>query len=515
MSTPMQGKRILLGITGSIACYKAADLASKLTQAGALVDVILTRSAQQFVTPLTFQSVTGRRAFVDDDLWGSEGHVQHIALGHQADLLIIAPATANTIARLAHGLADNLLTVTALAASCPLLIAPAMDGHMYLHTATQENLARLIQRGATILGPAEGHLASGQTGTGRMVEPAELLGRIRLVLGRSGPLAGWRVLVTAGGTEEPIDPVRVITNRSSGKQGYALVQAALDLGARVQLVSGPTSLTVPIGAERIGVRTAVEMLEAISKNLPATDVLVMAAAVADFRPAQPSENKIKKQQGPPTILLETNPDILACVSQQRARTNTPEIVVGFAAESQDLLANAQAKLIAKTLDLIVANDILASDAGFSVDTNRATLLDDTGKVEELPLLSKMEVAQAVMERVVQMIQIRPVIHICQRQEWELARQKGVYAPASLEAEGFIHFSRPRQVLPVVNRFFAHLPDLVLLWIDPRMLNKPLRWELADGDLFPHLYNPLNLEAVTRVLDLRPDEDGQYRSLPQD
>ena len=263
MKTPLSEKRILLGVTGSIAAYKAAELASKLAQAGAQVDVLLTQAALQFITPLTFQSVTGRRAFCDADLWGSEGHVQHIGLGKAADLLVIAPASANTLAKLAHGLADNLLSVTALAAACPLLVAPAMDGGMFTHPATQANLEILRQRGAIVVGPAQGHLASGLTGVGRMVEPFELLGHIRLALGRSGALAGRKVVVTAGGTHEPIDPVRAITNRSSGKQGFALAQAALDLGAQVTLIAGPVSLSTPQGAERVDVQTAEEMLQAV------------------------------------------------------------------------------------------------------------------------------------------------------------------------------------------------------------------------------------------------------------
>ncbi|HSM71963.1 MAG TPA: bifunctional phosphopantothenoylcysteine decarboxylase/phosphopantothenate--cysteine ligase CoaBC, partial [Anaerolineales bacterium] len=230
-------KRIVLGVTGSIAAYKAVDLASKLTQAGAQVDVILTSSAEKFVAPLTFQSVTGRRAYTDQDLWGNEGHVLHVGLGHEADLIVIAPCTANTLAKLAHGQADTLLTVTVLASNAPLLLAPAMDGGMYDHPATQENLDALRKRGTTIIEPAEGHLASGLTGKGRLPETQELIGHIRIVLGRGGLLAGKKVLVTAGGTQEPLDPVRVLTNRSSGKQGYALAQAALDAGAQVTLIT--------------------------------------------------------------------------------------------------------------------------------------------------------------------------------------------------------------------------------------------------------------------------------------
>jgi phosphopantothenoylcysteine decarboxylase/phosphopantothenate--cysteine ligase len=401
MTNPIKDKRILLGVTGSIACYKAADLASRLAQGGALVDVILTQAATQFVTPLTFQSVTGRRAYVDADLWGSEGHVQHIGLAHAADLLVIAPTSANTIARLAHGIADNLLCVTALAARCPLLVAPTMDGGMYTHPATQANLEVLRQRGATLLGPVEGHLASGLSGIGRMVEPPELFGHVRLALAKNGPLSGRLMIVTAGGTQEPIDPVRAITNRSSGKQGFAIAQEALDLGARVELITGPTAaLPPPVGAGRHEVRTAQDMLEAVLDCIPQADVLVMAAAVADFRPADPAGYKLKKEAGVPQIRLEETPDILAAVAQYRSSHGFPLVTVGFAAESQRLLENAAAKLKAKRLDLIVANDISASDAGFAVDQNRVTLLDAEGGVDSLPLMSKAEVAEVVMGRVV-------------------------------------------------------------------------------------------------------------------
>ncbi len=405
MPNPLLNKTILLGLTGSIACYKAADLASKLTQQGALVDVLLTEAALRFITPLTLQSVTGRRAYTDADLWGSEGHVQHIGLGIGADLLVIAPASANTLAKLAHGIADNLLSVTALAARCPLLVAPAMDGGMYAHPATQANLEILCQRGATIVGPAEGRMASGLVGLGRMVEPLDLVGHIRLLLGKQGPLAGKHIVVTAGGTQEPIDPVRVIANRSSGRQGFALAQAALDLGARVTLIAGPVSLAAPpTGVHRINVNTAEEMLTAVLAAVSQADGLLMAAAVADFRPASPAAEKIKKSSRVPTIELEQTPDILERVAQVKSQTGFPRLTVGFAAESQNLLENAQAKLRAKQLDLIVANDITASDAGFAVETNRVVLLMPGAEPEPLPLMGKDLVAEAVLEQVVRFFQ---------------------------------------------------------------------------------------------------------------
>lgn len=406
MTNPIKDKHILLGVTGSIAAYKAVELASRLTQAGAQVDTLLTQAAMQFVAPLTFQSVTGRRAYIEADLWGAEAHVQHISLGKNADLFVIAPLSANTMAKLAHGLADNLLTVTALAATCPLVIAPAMDGGMFAHPATQANLEILRQRGVSVIGPAEGHLASGMSGKGRMVEADEVAGFIRLVLSRSGSLAGRKVVVTAGGTQEPVDPVRVIANRSSGKQGFALAQAALDLGADVILVSGPVQLPTPTGALRVDVQTAQEMLEAVLAALPGSVALVMAAAVADFRPLAVSAEKIKKESGIPEIRLENTPDILKAVVEMKGKTGFPKLTIGFAAESQQVLANAQKKLRTKRLDLIAANDISAQDAGFGVDTNRVTLLYPDGEVEALPLMSKEEVADLLMGRVVDLLQKR-------------------------------------------------------------------------------------------------------------
>lgn len=398
------GKHILLGVTGSIAAYKAADLASKLTQAGALVDVILTAAAEKFVTPLTFQSVTGRRAFVDADLWGGEAHVLHVGLAHQADLLVIAPCTANTLAKLAYGISDDLLSITALAAKCPLLLAPAMDGGMFDAAATQENIAKLTARGAVIVGPAEGHLASGLSGMGRMVETAELLGRLRLLLGRKGPLANKKVVISAGGTQEPLDPVRVLTNRSSGKQGYALAQAALDAGAEVTLVTTPTALTPPVGARVIKVETARQMLEAVLAKSAKADALIMAAAVADFRPKKAAGNKMKKRDGIPQIQLEATEDILEAVAGQKSGKKRPRVTVGFAAESRDLLRNASEKLKSKKLDFIAANDISASDAGFGAETNRVTLLFTNGKKESLPLMSKAEVAEAVIAHVAALLE---------------------------------------------------------------------------------------------------------------
>ncbi len=399
MSNPIQNKRIVLGVTGSIAAYKAAILTSKLSQAGALVDVILTNSATRFITPLTFQSVTGRKAYVEDDLWGSEGHVTHIALGHEADLLVIAPASANTMAKLANGIGDNLLTVTALAATCPMLIAPAMDAGMFSHPATQTNVEILKSRGVEFTGPMPGHLASGLEGLGRMTEPIEIESRIRFLLGKNGPLAGKRIIVSAGRTEEPIDPVRFITNRSTGKQGYAVAQAALDVGANVTLISGPTTLTPPSGADTILVQTAEQMLNAVINTASNADALIMTAAVADFRPRRYSEEKIKKEKVFSAIELESTADILKQVNLLRKEKGFPKHVVGFAAESNELLENAALKLKNKGLDLIVANDITKKGAGFGSETNRVIFLFPDGKKQELPTLSKYDVADHLIQQV--------------------------------------------------------------------------------------------------------------------
>ncbi len=390
------GKHIVLAVTGSIAAYKAADLASKLTQAGVQVDVLLTPGAEKFVTPLTFQSVTGRKVYTDADLWGGQAHVLHVGLVHSANLFVVAPATANTIAKMARGVADNLVTITALAARCPLLVAPAMDVGMFEHPATQENVRILTERGVHFAGPEEGRMASGLVGRGRFMEPADLLGHVRLLLGKDGALTDKKIVITAGGTQEPIDPVRVITNKSSGKQGYALAQAALDAGGTVSLVTTPTGLNPPIGAKVVHVQSSGEMLEAVLKESAGADALVMAAAVADFRPKSVAENKLKKRDGIPQIELEAAPDVLLAVAGMGS--DRPRAVIGFAAESRDLLENAEAKLKSKNLDIIAANDISAPDAGFSVDTNRITLLYADGRQESFPLMGKAEAAEAIIER---------------------------------------------------------------------------------------------------------------------
>jgi phosphopantothenoylcysteine decarboxylase/phosphopantothenate--cysteine ligase len=397
--TLFQEKRILLGVTGSIAAYKVVDLASKLTQAGALVDVVMTEAAQNFVTPLTFRSVTGRPVYVD--MWGLDDHVRHVGLAEQADLMVIAPATAHTLAKLAHGLADNLLTVTAVAARCPMMVAPAMDGGMYESPATQANVDTLKARGVQFIGPTVGRMASGLSGLGRMVEPAELMAYIRLALAKSGPLAGRHVVVSAGPTRESLDPVRFITNRSTGRQGLAVAQAALDAGADVTIVLGPVADEPPIGAKVVRVETTEEMGEAVLTAVEGCDALFMVAAVADFRPNTQSDHKIKKtdEQWGLAIGLEKTLDILTAVKAQRDKTGYPKVTLGFAAETHNAFEYGREKLLRKGLNFIAVNDVLEPDAGFGVPTNRVVLLSSAGVVEKMPLQSKTAVAERLVHYV--------------------------------------------------------------------------------------------------------------------
>lgn len=392
MAGPLAGKHIVLGVTGSIACYKALDLASKLVQAGALVDTMLTYGATRFVTPLAFRSLTHRVVVTDIFDPNSEFANEHVALARQADIVVIAPATVHCIAKLAAGLADDPLTTTVIATSAPLLVAPAMDANMFDHPATQENLAKLRGRGVIIAGPAAGRLASGLMGMGRLLETAQLLGHIAATLGRQGDLAGRTIVVSAGGTQEAIDPVRVITNHSSGKMGYALAEAARDRGARVVLVAAPTGLPDPPLVRVVRVRSAQEMAEAVFQEVKHADALIMAAAVADYRPESTAEQKIKKSSAGLSLALTRTTDILA-------EARGAFVKVGFAAESQDLVENARAKVRAKGLDLIVANDITDPQSGFGVDTNKVTLIDRELRAEELPVLTKYEVGQRVLDRV--------------------------------------------------------------------------------------------------------------------
>jgi len=389
----LANKTIVLGITGSIAAYKAADVASKLAQAGARVDVVMTEAAPKFITPLTLRSLTGRP--VVTGMWepGSEFNIEHVALAEAADVVAIVPATADIIARLAAGIADDMLTCTVLATRAPVIVAPAMNVNMFENPVTQDNLAKLKARGFTVVGPARGRLASGKMGLGRLAETGTIISTIRQVLGGSGDLAGRRIVVTAGGTREPIDPVRYIGNRSSGKMGYAVAEAARDRGATVALITAPVSLPEPAGIEVVRVGTAAEMKAAVVKATAQTDALVMVAAVADYQPKRAAKEKIKKEKAQSLNLeLIRTPDILAEVKGSFLK-------VGFAAESEDLVANARRKLEEKQLDIIVANDITDASGGFGADTNKVTLISRDGKVESLPLLTKREVADKILGRV--------------------------------------------------------------------------------------------------------------------
>lgn len=394
MADPLENKRIILGVTGSIACYKAVDLASKLAQQGARVDVILTRAAESFLTQLTFSAITHRPVVTNIFDPTSEMGMDHISMAQIADLVVVAPATAHTIAKMAQGLADDALTTTVLATRSPIVVAPAMDANMYENPATQANIETLESRGVTMAGPVQGRLASGLMGTGRMLEPIELVGYIKLTLGRTGDLAGRKIVVSAGGTQEAVDPVRVLTNRSSGKMGYALAEAARDRGATAVLVSAPTTLPDPVGVRVIPIESALEMRDAVKAECADADAVIMAAAVADWRPSIKAEQKIKKNASDTlSIELTKNPDILSELPAGRL------IKVGFAAESEDLVQNAQDKLQRKGLDLIAANDITAEDAGFASDDNRVVLVDRDGAVEKVDLTAKYDVASRILDRV--------------------------------------------------------------------------------------------------------------------
>lgn len=401
----IKGKHIILGVSGSIAAYKAADLASKLVQAGARVSVILTQAATEFITPLTFRSITHQPVITqwwDPD---SELAIQHVHLAESADAVLIAPATADVMAKIAFGLADDPLTGTVLATQAPLLVAPAMDAHMYENPATQHNVALLRDRGATIIGPERGRLASGLVGTGRLASSETILGALAQVLGREGDLKGQKIVVTAGPTEEPLDPVRHISNRSSGKMGFAIAEAARDRGAQVVLITGPTALADPPGITTLHIRTALELRDQVQAAVKDAQAIIMAAAPGDFRAASIAPQKIKKgSEDSMVVELIKNPDIIA-------ETRGDFLKIGFAAESEDLLKNAQTKLREKGLDMIVANDITAENSGFGVDTNKVFLLEPKGEVKELPLLMKSEVADRILDRVGELLAhrgVRPV-----------------------------------------------------------------------------------------------------------
>ncbi|WP_211229908.1 bifunctional phosphopantothenoylcysteine decarboxylase/phosphopantothenate--cysteine ligase CoaBC [Desulfovirgula thermocuniculi] len=390
----MGGKRIILGVTGGIAAYKACELASALSRRGALVDVVMTRAAQEFVRPLTFAALTGRP--VHTSLFHTPGgdFVPHIRLASEADLAVIAPATANFLAKLAWGLADDLLSTLLLALRCPVLLCPAMNTAMLMHPAVRANLQRLREMGYHIMEPAAGHLACGAQGPGRLPEPEEILERIADLLAPQKDYRGVKVLVTAGGTREPLDPVRFISNRSSGKMGYALARAAARRGAAVTLVSAPTALKPPKGVEFVSVETAREMYREVVSRFPLQDVVIKAAAVADYRPRVVAAQKIKKKEGTLILELEKNPDILFELGRQKL---PHQVLVGFAAETADLEANAREKLEKKNLDLLVANDVTRPGAGFGWDTNEVKIFYPDGRVQPLPLMPKEELAHRLLD----------------------------------------------------------------------------------------------------------------------
>jgi phosphopantothenoylcysteine decarboxylase/phosphopantothenate--cysteine ligase len=392
-----EGKHILLGVTGSIAAYKAADIASKLTQAGAEVDVVLTEHARRFITEVTFRAITRRPVLADLFDEPEERQIAHIHLAKRADVLLIAPATANILAKLAVGIADDLLSTLALATQAKVVIAPAMNTVMWQHPATQHNVRVLEERGAHFVYPAEGMLACGDVGAGKLADTPLILAAVEQVL--NPPLRGVRILVTAGPTEEPVDAVRHISNPSSGKMGYAIAAEAVRMGAEVTLVTGPTLLDPPAGAKTIRVRTAQQMLDACLQEYEQVDVVIATAAVSDYRPAEVWQGKRKKGEEEWTIRLVPNPDILRTLGERKGK----HVLVGFAAETQELLANAQAKLREKNLDLIVANDVSQEGSGFRTDTNRVTLLWADGKQEPLPLMTKREVARHLLQRVRQLM----------------------------------------------------------------------------------------------------------------
>ena len=388
----LSNKTVVLGVTGSIAAYKAAEIASQLTQSGAKVHVIMTEEAIQFISPVTFRAITGRPVVTEMFDLASEFSIEHVSLANAADIVVIAPITANVVAKLAAGIADDMLCCTVLATRAPVLVAPAMETNMYTNPVTQGNLSKLKARDFVIVGPATGWLASGKEGLGRLADVNDIISAIHRVLRTGEDLTGRNVVVTAGGTQEPIDPVRYISNRSSGKMGHALAEAARDRGADVTLITAHTSLPEPTGVNVIRVGTAEEMRQAVQNVAPKANALIMAAAVADYRPIRAAKDKIKKGRAGLTLELEQIPDILG-----RVKGNF--IKVGFAAESSSLVENAKKKVEQKRLDFIVANDITARDSGFGTDTNRVTIIDCKGKIDRLPLLAKREVAERILDKV--------------------------------------------------------------------------------------------------------------------
>ena len=397
----LAGRRIVLGVTGGIAAYKAVEIASRLKKAGADVRVIMTRAATSFVTPLTFREITAQP--VTETMWGEPlHHVEHIALAEFAELVLVAPATANFIAKAAAGMADDMLTTCVLATRAPLLIAPAMNTGMWENPVTQENVARLTARGTTVIPPAVGRLACGTTGAGRLPEPAEIVRFVEEYFAHRQSLAGRRTLVTAAGTEEALDPVRFLGNRSTGRMGFEVAAEAARRGAEVILVAGPTPLTTPAGVQRVNVRSARDMHAAVLAEYDTVDAVIKAAAVADYRPAETAAHKIKKSDGELTLTLVRNPDILYELGQRKRH----QILVGFAAETQNVAEYARGKLAKKNLDFIVANNVAEKDAGFGVPTNHVQIFYADGRAEDHPLMPKAELAGVILDRLEEAFQKR-------------------------------------------------------------------------------------------------------------
>jgi phosphopantothenoylcysteine decarboxylase/phosphopantothenate--cysteine ligase len=404
--------RITLGVTGGVAAYKAAELVRRLQQDGFNVQVVMTRGAREFVTPLTFAALSGQKVITD--LFAEPGGeanlesaIEHIAVAQRTDLLLVAPATADILAKFARGIADDFLTTLYLASTAPVVVAPAMNVNMWNHAATQENVEKLRARGVRIVEPDEGYLACGMTGAGRLAGQEAIVVAVREALRVQRDLEGQTILVTAGPTCEDLDPVRYLTNRSSGKMGYAVAEAAALRGARVLLVSGPTPLDTPAGVERLDVRSAEEMRRAVTERFPECSIAILAAAVADYRPVEKFDQKIKRNKEPLTLSLEPTPDILASVAQSKGE----RLVVGFAAETERVAENARKKLTAKNADLIVANDVTAEGAGFDHDTNVVTLFARDGRDLPLPRMTKSEVAQRILDEV---MRLRSVLRSPQR-----------------------------------------------------------------------------------------------------
>jgi phosphopantothenoylcysteine decarboxylase/phosphopantothenate--cysteine ligase len=392
-STHLHGRRVVLGVSGGIAAYKAVDVCRRLVEAGAHVAPVLTTDALRFVGALTFSALASEPARTS--LFDSPEPIPHTRLGQTADLVVVAPATAKLLGKYAAGISDDLLTATLLATRAPVLVAPAMHTEMWEHPAVQDNMATLRRRGVHVVGPETGRLAGGDAGAGRLAEPDAIVAAVVEVLAGSGDLAGVRVLVTAGGTREPIDAVRVITNRSSGKQGYAVAEAAARRGATVTLVT-TIGRPAPPRIDVVNVQTAAEMQDAVLSRAADNDVIVQAAAVADFRPKEPPAHKIKKDEGVPDIVLEPTHDFSLDLGREK---RDGQVLVGFAAETENVVANATRKLESKRLDLIVANNVAEPDAGFEVDTNRAMLIDAAGSVDALPLQAKTALADVILDRV--------------------------------------------------------------------------------------------------------------------